>query len=416
MTYLHAMQYLSGKGSAKDPSSGSAPRAASRESNGAYAEFLAALGSTEPKFYCCLFTADRAGLLCAAYCRGALMAAGISVGEVLDSSLGEPDTALRINGAPILPTALRELCHRARALEQKLLRTKSSVQKEGDHTPSSLPEAFSATERCGAVLPRLFADAGCRVLLLIGQITDPRIRALANRAPTSTIAVLSAGEHKALQPFPNGTTEVICPTCSSEVFHRVTDACARAGSRLSVIASSQVERHSPSLFSQTFSYRSLRDCTLRCGSSVALRYALLAAEALFSLTRLGCHVPERAIQEGFSSTSFPLYFAPISIRPLLIAHALHDADDTDALALTLEEFSATMPAAPKLLCVDEASASLIGHALGNEPGTAPLTLPDPDAAVAALRAATEEDVYLLLGQAENLQAVISRWQSSLRRL
>lgn len=411
MTYLHAMQYLFGKGTAKDLSAPS-PRAASRESSGAYTEFLAALGSTEPKFYCCLFTADRAGLLCAAYCRSALMAAGISVGEVLDSSMSKPEEALRINGAPVLPTAVRELCHQARALEQKLLRARSSPQKEGDHTPPPVPEAFSATERCGAVLPRLFADAGCRVLLLIGQISDPRIRALANRSPASTIAVLSAGEHKPLQSFPNGTTEVICPTCSSEVFHRVTDACARAGSRLSVIASSQVERHLPSLFSQTFSYRSLTDCTLRCGSQVALRYALLAAEALFSLARLGCRIAEDAMREGFAAVSFPCFFAPISIRPLLITHALHDPDDVDALMLTLEEFSSVMPAPPKFLCVDEASAALIERATG----ATPLTLPDPDAAAATLRAATEDDVYLLLGGADNLQALICRWQSSLRRL
>ncbi len=212
MTYLHALQYL---GEGNHFAASPPPRAGEVEESEIYSAFAAEMGSAEPKFTCCLFTDDRAGLLCAAYCRSALLAAGISVGEIHSSRLNRLEQALYLNGAPISPAALREVCHTARAAEQKILRAKRASVRRTAVTALTLAEnsspdapddlnlkAIAPADRCGVVFARLFANARCRVLFLIGSCTDFRLRSLANRAPAMTVAVLRAGSTPHSPRFP----------------------------------------------------------------------------------------------------------------------------------------------------------------------------------------------------------------------
>ena len=418
MTYLHALQYLDGQGMEDPPeNTGKPPR---RYDQGAYTTYRSTLCATEPRFLYLLFAADHQGFLCAAYCRSALMAAGICVGEIGDRSSGELSEVLRINGAPVSPAVLRELCHTARATEQRRLRSaaKAAALQESNETPThSAIFPVDGAQRCAAVLPRLFADAGCRVILLIGKVTDPRLRSLASTAPACEVAVLSASEHKPLQKFPAQIGEVICPTCSSTVFRRVTDACARAGSRLTLTATSHLKREPPSPFSQTFSYRTLSSCTLRCGTTHALRTAMLAMEALRSLERLGCAVSPQAMRQGFGSVSLPLLFSPLSIRPLLIAHAIHDEDDIDTLQQTLEEFDHALPHPRMLLCDESLSDAECDRlaALGT-----PISLREsalPDALIPRdITDGAPTPTYILLGKQHALERRIALWEQKLRPL
>lgn len=422
MTYLHAIQYLQGVTSEKHAATPPSRKDAAQTEERLYAAYLSALGSGEQKFLYLSFASDRMGLLCAAYCRAALVHAGIRVGEIGDTASGELSEVLRIDGAPVSPAVLRELCHTARAAEQRLLRdaAKAAARQSAEDTVSPPPTALSAARRCGAVLPRLFADHGCRVILLIGDITDHRLRALSAQSPAHCIAVLSASEHSSVQRFPAGTGEVVCPTCSRATFRRVTDACSQAGSRLTLTATSHLSSDAPTLFSRRFSYRDVTDCTLRGGSSAMLRAVMLASEALFALGRLGCAIPADAMRRGFAAAALADYLSPRSVEPLLITHVICDTDDTDVLLSTLTEFETTLPADRRILCdtslPSEEKARLAAC------GTL-IDLPKEAALWEYLPAQQPSDdhiapsvAYFLVGAPNAIADKIALWQRSLRTL
>ncbi len=407
MTYLHALQYLSAE---------AAREGRAQVSSATYEAYRAALGASETRFQYLLFTADQRGLLCAAYCRAALLSAGIHVGEIADGSCGALSDVLRIDSQPVSPSALRELCHRARAIEQKLLRAAQAqaLSTEGGEERTT-PDSLDGARRCGAVLPRLFSEAGCRVILLIGRIRDPRLSHLAQASPSHTVAVIGGSEDAPLPVFPKGTAEVISPTCGSTRFRRITDACARAGSRLTLTATSHLQRRAATPFSQTFSYRTVRDCTLRCGAKEALREAMLATEVLLTLRRFGCEVSDTAIRDGVSSVALPTFLAPLSVRPPVIAHAVHDEDDLTVLLQALEEFDGALPRPYRFLCDPSLDAachlqlSAQGELILTGAGT---SAPRPDASDDG----SDDATYVLLGKREPLVERISAWQRSVRRL
>ncbi len=416
MTYLHAIQYLEGSAAASPPT-----RNATQAEERLYAAYLSALGNTEQKFLFLTFASDRAGLLSAAYCRAALLCAGIRVGEIGDAATGELPEVLRIDGAPVSPTVLRELCHTARAAEQQILRNaaKQAAAQDAEEAAATPPTSFSAIRRCGAVLSRLFADHGCRVILLIGDITDPRLRLLAATSPAHCVAVLSAGEHQDVQKFPVGTGEVVCPTCSRATFRRVTDACSHAGSRLTLTATSHLTSEQPTLFSRRFSYRNIRDCALPSGSIAALRAAMLASEALLALGRLGCPVPTEAIRRGYPTVTLPYFLSPHAIEPLLISHAICGADDTDVLLNTLEEFDAALPPRRFILCDASLPAREIDR-LAQGGKVIPIAEDEPLTTHIFPSATDAKDtsrtVYFLVGSPAALAAHITRWQRTVRAL
>jgi hypothetical protein len=411
MTYLHALQYLSDDAREAADTTDEMPRSTARkESNPLYDEYCAQVRK-EPGNVCyLLFDADAFGLLCAAYCRAALMAAGWIVGEIADSTVGDLSKVLCINGTPLSPAHLREACHTARAAEQKILRRAAKTAATGDSTIPTTSR-LSAAQRCGAVLPRLFAEAGCRVILLIGSIRDARLRHMAQNAAGSAVAVLSAAANRPLQHFPTGTREVVCPTCPASVFSKVTDACSRSGSRLTLTTTSHLTRHEAFPFSQKFSYRSLSGCTLRCGTAEALRAAMLATEAMLALGRLGCSISEGAIQRGLATVSEKHFFAPLSIKPLLITHAVHGEDDALSLVQALREFKEALPQNLLFLCEDpfpDAWASTLA-AYGK---VAPLT---PQSAIEAYQG-EDERATVLVGRRDTLEALAATLGESIRRL
>ena len=408
MTYLHAIQYLF------DVSADSTPRS---ETEAAYAAYRAALGSGT-HFRYLLFRGDRQGRLCATYCRGVLMAAGLHVGEVVDREMGEADDAVRIDGIPVSPATLRELCHEARACEQKLLRVPArtpGTPPEGGEAPSRRV-AFSAAQRCGAVLPRLFEDAGCRVVLLIGRIDDPRLSLMARSAPESTVAVLSTADDTAINRFPHDTAEVVCPTCGSETFRRITDVCSHTGSRLTLTATSQLAHGAATPFSRSFRYRTLPPCSLRCGAPAASRAAMLAAEAMLTLRRLGTTIADEHISQGLSGVIEPLFFEPLSVYPPIIAHAVHTKEDVEELRQALSEHAATLPPPYRIVC--DASVSSTLQAALEKLGTL-IPIPQDRAELHPTHEQqTESDpqpICLLVGKSASLRAIISQHTQRLRR-
>ena len=332
MTYSHALQYLDGD------------EGATAASPARLAAYASALGSSDGHFFTLSFSSDRIGLAAAAYCRSALLAAGIRTGEIADAATGPLARVLCIDGKPVPPDTLKELCHTARHEEQKMWRDRALLAAElGDAEPAAAKPAekkplprLGAADRCACVLPRLFSDAGCRVLLLIGDPTSPRLRALSERAPEATVAVLSGGENRALPPIRTATAQVIAPTCGRTMFRRISDACARAGSRLTLTVTSELTRHAFRTASQSFSYRSLTGCTLRCGTAAALQSACLSIEALGALRRLGCSISDEHIRKGLSETTLKWHFSPLSIRPLVIVDLVNDADDMASLLQALQ--------------------------------------------------------------------------------
>lgn len=338
MTYSHALQYLDGD-------EGATPASPAR-----LAAYASALGSEDGRFLTLCFSSDRTGLAAAAYCRAVLLAAGIRTGEIADTATGPLARVLCIDGKPIPPDMLKELCHTARREEQKMWRDRALLAAEGGDSeltaqasPVKAPlPRLGAADRCSCVLPRLFADGGCRVLLLIGDVNSPRLRALSERAPETTVVVLSGGESRPLPTIRHKTAQVIAPTCGRVMFRRISDACARAGSRLTLTVTSGLKRHTFRTASQSFSYQGLENCTLRCGTAAALQSACLAIEALTTLRRLGCSVSDAHLKTGLSSAALPWHLTPLSIQPLILADRVTDADDMTALLQALQELAPSL--------------------------------------------------------------------------
>jgi hypothetical protein len=412
MTYLHALQYLEGISSTESKQSAKGSRKEERPNiTEAYA---AALGRLESNFFYLLFPSDRMGLVCAELCRNALMAEGLHVGEIADPSIGPLDRVLRLDGAPVPPPILREICHTARATEQKLLReaTKKMLREKEDPSSFSIA-APDAADRCGVVFSRLFADAGCHVVLLIGDIHHPRLRDLAHCAPERCVAILNASQYKPLSHFPKGTQEVICPTCEPAMFRKVTDACSREGSRLSLPTTANLTVHSASPFSARISYRTLTDCSLQNGSSTVTLCAMLCYEALAALTRRGFRpLTDQAVRTGFFRVTPPLFFSPLSIEPLVITHAVTDDDDIDALLAAVAEFDGTLPRTRYVWCTTALPSGARSRlaALGTlcDVQNAEAMLPLPPEAAGAM--------HVLVGDPDSLSDIITQRNHSLRAL
>ena len=138
---------------------------------------------------------------------------------------------------------------------------------------------------------------------------------------------------------------------------------------------------------------------------------MLATEALLALGRLGCRISDDAIQRGLAAVSEKHFFAPLSISPLLVTHAVHGEDDLHSLVQAMREFKEALPEHRLLLCEDTLpdawKKTLAAHGK-----LAPLTLQN------ALDAYQVEDerATVLIGHRDTLEELAAALRVSIRRL
>ncbi len=336
MTYQHALRYLTA------PHPTGAPHLPTRT-----LQSLLHKDAANPIFVC--IPHHKQTSAAAQYLRSVLLQADIGCLHLTDTQDCQARDAFLLNGAPIPPTVLCPNAHAVHAMELSLRR---AVQPSNDQaTP---PAVFPSAQRCAAVLLRCAQSHNCRVVLFEGSPNSPLLRASAELlGPISAIALVAATNDDeqitfAHLPF---VKQLISHACGPVMYRTLSDACAHNGSRLILIAKTNMHRRSISLGAQTLDYGEFKNCRLSCGSALAADAAVLAIEAILTLRRGGLTICNQAVQQGLSRTVLPHCCSLSSIQPLLLTDRAVNADELSLVFRDLAELQAALPS-PRRLWLD----------------------------------------------------------------
>ena len=387
MTYAHALRYLTdnARPDAGDPAT--------------LAQLSTRLPAPASSMISVFLPYNRLGSAVAHFLTSVFRQADISVAHILDVPSIPPRERFLINGSAILPPVLAEGCT---ALQKQELRLHHTVQNL----------TLSAAERAALVLPRLFVEAGCRVLLLQGEADRPTLSLCADAVrrshtlhiPDYAVLDTSADEaslRAALLNIRDGLFEVICTTSSAERFRAVSDACAYSGSRLTLATACHTENPLPG--NQRVRYRNHVACLLSCGApSVGVAVAL-AAETVGALERVGISVSDVALSAGLAAAtlSAPDYFNLRSIHPPVVTAAILAPGDIENIAADIAALSSSLPA-PHRLWADGQAFPTATHLITQQTDLIPTQEPE----------APPDGTLFLVGAPSDLQAVTVRQRSA----
>lgn len=149
-----------------------------------------------------------------------------------------------------------------------------------------------------------------------------------------------------------GLTEVVSarPPHSS-AYTTISNACARAGCRLTVPVFSALSVLETSLKRTVFTYRGKR-YLLPLYGEYAVANALCALEAAAALRRLGCPITDAGITAGLGTATLPARAEILSVSPTLLFDAACDEFSLEALCGLLEN-KGTAIGECVTLCIEE---------------------------------------------------------------
>ena len=115
-----------------------------------------------------------------------------------------------------------------------------------------------------------------------------------------------------------GTREVVSGNQRSDVYNKISQACAVSGVRLYIPAKAQFEATEISPRKLCFNYGGKEGYTLRTPSQILRDCAMTAVEASLALRRGGVKMPWSGIFHGLSSASDTRCFEMISASPIIV--------------------------------------------------------------------------------------------------
>lgn len=326
MTYQHALRYLT---QATEPSSASILLPLSHAKMEA-APLILCLGN------------DKQSRTVGEMLRAVLTQGGIDHLSYLNDGALEAKLRFLHNGKPIPPPVL---CRHAGDIRAGELRLAKEAQ-----TSASLP----LHERVADLLLRCASEFATRVILLECDKDIPLLRPiLARLHRAQTVAVLSDDTSDPRSIIGEGTKEVISPAGGQAMFRLISDACAKSGSRLTLVAAASCRRTDVTPGSQVLHYRTLHDCRILSAAESAARAGFLTLQTLSSLTRYGLSVSEENIRVGMSRADLSHHCSLWSISPLVLFDRVQNDRE---LAVSLNDMSALAPhlPSPKHLWLDDA--------------------------------------------------------------
>ncbi|MBR3687403.1 MAG: hypothetical protein IKL66_07985 [Clostridia bacterium] len=134
-----------------------------------------------------------------------------------------------------------------------------------------------------------------------------------------------------------GTREVVSGNQRSDVYNKISQACAISGVRLYIPAKAQFETTDISARNLNFNYGGKEGYTLRSPSHVLRDCAMTAVEASLALRRGGVKMPWNGIFNGLSSASDTRCFEMISASPIIVTDSASVREELIPMLKTADE-------------------------------------------------------------------------------
>ena len=156
-----------------------------------------------------------------------------------------------------------------------------------------------------------------------------------------------------------GTREVVSGNQRSDVYNKISQACAVSGVRLYIPAKAQFEATEISPRKLCFNYGGKEGYTLRTPSHILRDCAMTAVEASLALRRGGVKMPWSGIFNGLSSASDTRCFEMISASPIIVTDSGSVREELIPMLKTADEVWGEMGGFSIVLSPDK-KASLSG--------------------------------------------------------
>ena len=305
-------------------------------------------------------SANQSGTCRMDYLESILLCAGYRVGRWTKMGTDDLRSRILIDGQPI---AHKQVC----ALCEQMMREIEAMQKEDESL------CFDSEQKLCALALLAFCCHGCDVILLdvAGDCTQepmwvaaPFTLVMPCGLGTKDTALAKNQAALISRAIRRGTREVICGFVGGEVYNMLSQACAAAGSRLTVPAKSEVVISEQALARTVFTYRGKGPYRLHSSYAVQKEAALAAIEACYALRRDGVRLPGQAMAAGLQKAQVALCFDVITVRPGVIASVACTQEDVRALLCALHEKSSSF-GGKVVLCTEQEPKQLLS-AFGKE--------------------------------------------------
>lgn len=167
------------------------------------------------------------------------------------------------------------------------------------------------------------------------------ITSCTTRVPATSVNMIHPGVSEVVSARPGSKT----------TYKEISEACSKAGSRLTIPALSALTTTESSLKRTAFTYRNT-EYVIPLYGSASLSNALCAIEAATALSRLGCKITERGILEGLAHTALPARIEVLSVAPTIVVDAADDNLSAFTLADALKARGSSIGSSVTL-CVEE---------------------------------------------------------------
>jgi len=134
-----------------------------------------------------------------------------------------------------------------------------------------------------------------------------------------------------------GTREVVSGNQRSDVYNKISQACAISGVRLYIPVKAQFELTDISPRKLTFNYGGKEGYTLRSPSYILRDCVITAVESALALRRGGVKMPWSGIFEGISSVADSRCFEIISASPIIVADSARVREELIQMLKTADE-------------------------------------------------------------------------------
>lgn len=272
----------------------------------------------------------------AAYLESILLSAGYRVGRMTRQETDGLRSRIRLDGQPV---SHKQVCE----LTEQIMQGIEGLRKDQGE---DAPESFDCEQKICALAMLAFCCHGCDVIIFEAardhasdpmSVAAPYTLVMPCGFGTKDTAQAKKQAHDASLAIKRGTREVVTGFTGGEVYNLISQACAAAGSRLTVPAKSEALVKESALAKMEFTYRGKGPYRLHSSYSVQFEAALAAIEACFALRRDGVRLPGAAISAGLQKAEVPLCFDVLTVRPGVIVSVTGSAEDVRALLCALHE-------------------------------------------------------------------------------
>lgn len=282
-----------------------------------------------------------AGHACAVMLENVMLKAGHKVGRISASAWMDSRNSIFVSGAvPSIDDYNRAVAE-----------LKSAVQKLSE-------ERFCMEEAVFALGLLLCRLNGCEYMILEG-LSDGEHSLDAVCAPYDMIVMPtvyeSHGATDTVSPLCSairrGTREVVSGNQKSEVYNKISNACAMSGVRLYIPVKAQFEAVEVSARKLVFNYGGREGYSMRSPSYVLRDCAMTVIESSLALRRGGLKLPWGSIMEGIAATAESGCFELISASPIIITDSASCREEAELLLKTYFESCAHGEEKSLILCV-----------------------------------------------------------------